>query len=156
MTGIDPKADSLHFAINVHIEFYKGELTPSEQSLVLAGFHTHSEEQSAPEYKKERVKWLAFDERKQLRAILTAEILWDWVYIDELWISQDCRGKGLGRKLMQLAEEFARSQSLQGLWLWTQSWQAEGFYERLGYDQFTRFDSFPKGYSRVGFRKTLA
>ncbi len=140
----------------MHFEFHKGDLTASEQSVVSAGFHTHSEEQSAPEYKKERVKWLAFDEQKQLRAILTAEILWDWVYIDELWISPDYRGNGFGRQLMQLAEEFAKSQSLQGLWLWTQSWQAEGFYERLGYDRFTRFDNFPKGYSRVGFRKTLA
>ena len=46
---------------------------------------------------------------------------------------------------MQLAEEFAVSQSLQGLWLWTQSWQAEGFYRQPGYSQFTRFDNFPGG-----------
>ena len=137
------------------IEFHQGDLTASEQSVVSAGFHRHSEEQAAPEYKKERVKWLAFDERRELRAVLTADILWDWIYIDELWVSADFRGEGLGRQLMQLAEEFAKSQSLQGLWLWTQSWQAEGFYRRLGYDQFARFDNFPKGHSRVGFRKRL-
>jgi hypothetical protein len=56
---------------------------------------------------------------------------------------------------MQLAEEFAISQSLQGLWLWTQSWQAEGFYKQLGYSQFTRFDNFPRGHWRIGFRKKL-
>lgn len=140
----------------MYIEVHKGDLTASEQSVVSAGFHTHAEEQSAPKYKKERVKWLAFDEQKKLSAILTADILWDWVYIDEIWVSPDCRGKGLGRHLMQLAEELAKSRSLQGLWLWTQSWQAEGFYERLGYYQFTRFDNFPKGYSRIGFRKVLA
>lgn len=54
---------------------------------------------------------------------------------------------------MQLAEEFAISQSLQGLWLWTQSWQAEGFYRQLGYSQFTRFDNFPRRNWRIGFRK---
>lgn len=116
----------------------------------------HNNEQGAPEYKKDRVKWLASDERDRVHAVLTADILWDWIYIDELWIAKESRGEGLGRKLMRLVEEFAISQSLQGIWLWTQSWQAEGFYRKLGYDEFTRFDDFPKGYSRIGFRKKLS
>ena len=124
--------------------------------MVSAGFQTHTEEQAAPEYKKERVKWLAFDEREDIRAVLTADILWDWVYIDELWISPESRGEGLGRQLMQLVEAFAKTRGLQGLWLWTQSWQAEGFYRQLGYSEFARFDDFPKGHSRIGFRKRLA
>ena len=77
------------------------------------------------------------------------------MYIDELWVSPASRGGGLGRQLMELAEEFARAQRLQGIWLWTQSWQAEGFYRQLGYSEFTRFDEFPKGHSRIGFRKPL-
>jgi GNAT superfamily N-acetyltransferase len=143
-------------AIRVDIEFRSGGLTASEQSVVSAGFQTHTEEQAAPEYRKERVKWLAFDEQNDIRAILTADILWDWVYIDELWVCPELRGEGLGRKLMQLAEAFAKSQGLQGIWLWTQSWQAEGFYRQLGYHEFTRFDDFPKGHSRIGFRKRLS
>ena len=139
----------------MNIEFRRGDLTFSEQSVVSDGFHTHTEEQNAPVHKKERVNWLAFDEKNEIRAVLTADILWDWIYIDELWIFPKLRGEGLGRQLMQLAEEFAVSQSLQGIWLWTQSWQAEGFYRQLGYSQFTRFDDFPKGYSRIGFRKRL-
>ena len=124
--------------------------------MVSEGFHTHTEEQDAPEYKKERIKWLAFDERKEIRAVLTADILWDWIYVDELWVSPKSRGEGLGRQLMQLAEEFALSMGLQGIWLWTQSWQAEGFYRQLGYSEFTRFDNFPIGHARIGFRKKLA
>ena len=139
----------------VDIEFRLGDLTSSEQSVISDGFRAHTEEQDAPEYKKDRVKWLAFDERNDIRAVLTADILWDWISIDELWISAKLRGEGLGRQLMQLAEEFAKSQSLQGVWLWTQSWQAEGFYRQLGYSQFTRFDNFPEGHSRSGFRITL-
>jgi len=142
-------------ATNVDIKFCRGDLTSSERSVVSQGFYAHAEEQDAPDYKKEHVKWLAVDERKDIKAVLTADVLWDWIYVDELWISPEFRGEGLGRKLMRLAEEFAMSQSLQGIWLWTQSWQAEGFYRQLGYSQFTRFDDFPKGYSRIGFRKRL-
>lgn len=131
-------------------------MTSSEQSVVSDGFQKQSHEQDAPEYKKDRVKWLASDERRTIHAVLTADILWDWIYIDELWVSPELRGEGLGRELMRLAEEFAISQSLQGIWLWTQSWQAEGFYRQLGYDEFTRFDDFPKGHSRIGFRKKLS
>ena len=139
----------------MEIEFRRDDLTPEERAVVSEGFRSHTDEQDAPEYRKERVTWLAFDEANESKAVLTAEILWDWMYIDELWVSPIARGEGLGRQLMQLAEEFARSQNLQGIWLWTQSWQAEAFYEKLGFSQFTRFENFPTGYSRIGFRKTL-
>ena len=56
---------------------------------------------------------------------------------------------------MQCVEEFAADESLQGVWLWTQSWQAESFYTKLGYEEFTRFENFPKGHTRIGFRKRL-
>ncbi len=137
------------------IEFSRGNLTSAEQALVSTGFEEHTGEQNAPRYEKERVKWLASDEGGNVAAVLTADILWDWLYIDELWVSSDLRGSGVGAKLMKLAEEFARSQGHQGAWLWTQSWQAEGFYRRLGYSEFTRFEDFPQGHSRIGFRKTL-
>jgi hypothetical protein len=44
---------------------------------------------------------------------------------------------------------------LTGIYLWTQSWQAGGFYAKLGYEQFTEFADFPPGHSRLGFRKYL-
>ena len=119
------------------------------------GFRQHGDETGGPEYRKEHVKWIANDEQDVIKAVLTADILWDWIYIDELWVSPGSRGNGLGRKLMLLAEDFAKSEKLQGIWLWTQSWQAEGFYAALGYDEFARFDDFPKGHSRIGYRKRL-
>lgn len=138
------------------IRFESGALTVSEQAVVLEGFGAHSLEQGAPEYVKEQYKWLGVDRGSRIEAALTAEILWDWMYIDELWVSPDSRGTGVGRRLMRLAEEFARSRDLEGIWLWTQSWQAAGFYDRLGFEEFTTFENFPRGYARVGFRKRLA
>ena len=79
--------------------------------MVSAGFDSHSEEKAAPAYEKKRVKWVAFDEQQYIRAALTAEVLWDWMYIDELWVTPEARGDGLGRQLMQLAEGFAAFRS---------------------------------------------
>lgn len=138
------------------VRFDREALTASEQAVVTEGFRVHNEGRGAPDYAKERVKWLVADEREGLKAVLTAEIVWDWIYVDELWVAAELRGTGLGRQLMHLAEEFAENQGLQGIWLWTQTWQAVGFYSRLGYEEFTRFDDFPKGHARVGFRKLLA
>ncbi len=119
------------------------------------GFAAHSREMQAPEYRKECVKWLAVEDEGDLIAILTADILWDWMYVDELWVHADLRGQGIGKRLMSIAEQFAITERLQGIWLWTQSWQAEGFYAHLGYAEFGRFENFPEGYTRTGFRKQL-
>ena len=140
----------------VDVRFGRGELTASEQAVVSEGFRVHSAGHGAPDYVKERVKWLAVDELDELRGALTADIVWDWMYIDELWVCPESRGDGLGQRLMLLAEELAASRGLQGVWLWTQSWQATGFYSGLGFDEFARFDDFPRGHTRVGFRKQLA
>jgi ribosomal protein S18 acetylase RimI-like enzyme len=137
------------------IVFRQGTLTPAEQLTVSRGFEEHSALVDAPGYSKELLHWLVPGQKPGVRGVLTAELLWDWLYIDELWISPELRGSGLGRRLMMRAEEFAREQQLSGIWLWTQSWQAEEFYRKLGYAEFTRFDNFPKGHARIGFRKAI-
>ncbi|MDJ0709292.1 MAG: GNAT family N-acetyltransferase [Woeseiaceae bacterium] len=130
-------------------------MTDSEQTVVARGFAAHSQERNAPEYRKEFVKWLAFDDKNDLIAALTADVLWDWMYVDELWVHANLRDRGLGKRLMILAGELAQAEGLQGIWLWTQSWQAEEFYARLGYEEFARFENAPKGHTRIGFRKQL-
>ncbi|MEE4277245.1 MAG: GNAT family N-acetyltransferase [Halieaceae bacterium] len=140
----------------MNIAFSRGELTAAEQSLVSAGFSEHARHVAAPEYLKDRLKWVVEGHQDGLVGVLTADVLWDWLYIDELWVSSGMRGTGLGRQLMQCAEDFAIREKLEGIWLWTQSWQAEGFYRKLGYIEFTRFERFPRGHCRIGFRKTLA
>jgi ribosomal protein S18 acetylase RimI-like enzyme len=140
----------------IEIEFNSGELSASDQQTVTAGFTRHNESRSAPHYKKERLSWIAYADGHKLVGAITTDILWDWMYIDELWVDDTRRGQGLGKKLMLQAEEYAESQNLTGLWLWTQSWQAAEFYQRLGYAEFARFPDFPRGHSRIGFRKILA
>jgi ribosomal protein S18 acetylase RimI-like enzyme len=138
----------------ITIELRAGDLRGDEQAVVTAGFTRHSDQLAAPPFEKQRLSWLAH-EGQALVGVLTADLLWDWLYIDELWVDESQRGKGLGKTLMQQAEDYASSKQIIGLWLWTQSWQAADFYSRLGYQEFTRFEDFPRGHSRLGFRKYL-
>jgi len=137
------------------IHFRAGELTSAEQAVVTNGFARHAAALAAPPFTKSRLVWCAQDKDGTLVGAATADQLWDWIYIDELWVEDSCRGTGLGRDLMVAVENYARAAGLAGVWLWTQSWQAEGFYRHLGYIEFTRFNDFPRGHSRIGYRKDL-
>ncbi|HIF9341218.1 TPA: GNAT family N-acetyltransferase [Photobacterium damselae] len=137
------------------IQFAQGALTSQHQAELSVGFESHSETQSAPPYHKEKINWTVENEQGKLVAVLTADILWQWLYVDELWVDESCRGTGMGKQLMAKAEAYAKEQHLSGLWLWTQSWQAPKFYQSLGFEEFTRFDNFPTGHSRIGLRKFL-
>ena len=138
------------------IRFSIGPLDEKIQESLTAGFQAHTEDRSLPSFQKDRINWLVFEGDEQLIGVLTADVLWNWVYIDELWVDKDYRGKGLGKELMEKAEGYAISNHMAGLWLWTQSWQAPEFYLQLGYQEFTRFDDFPKGHSRIGYRKQIS
>ena len=139
----------------LRIEFAKGGLDAKSQSELTAGLESHGQAQVAPSYQKDRFNWTVHNDNGELVAALTADLLWDWLYIDELWVDDRCRGTGMGTKLMLEAEHYATTHNLSGLWLWTQSWQAPMFYQKLGFVEFTRFDDFPAGYSRIGLRKAL-
>lgn len=137
------------------ITFTEGELDQQLQNLVSQGFEKHSDDLCAPAYQKNSVNWVLSNRSGECIAVLTADLLWDWIYIDELWVADTCRGLGYGKLLLEKAEDYARDEELSGIWLWTQSWQAPKFYEQMGYVEFTRFENFPKGHSRIGLRKTL-
>jgi len=140
----------------INVRFSIGHLDEIQQQLLATGFELHTKESLAPSFQKDRINWLAYEDNEFFVGGLTADVLWDWIYIDKLWVDKNYRGRGIGKKLMDKAEEYVISQSMTGLWLWTQSWQAPKFYEQLGYKEFTRFSDFPKGHYRIGFRKQVS
>jgi GNAT superfamily N-acetyltransferase len=86
--------------------------------------------------------------------------LWGWtsfsfLHVDVLFIPESLRGTGLGRSLMQRAEAEAIQRGCRGAWLDTFSFQARGFYERLGYELLGSIDDYPPGHSRYFLKKTL-
>jgi len=65
------------------------------------------------------------------------------------------RGAGLGRRLIKQAEEEAVRRGCRGVWLDTFSWQARGFYEKLGYSVFGTIDDYPPGHQRFFLKKVI-
>ena len=57
-----------------------------------------------------------------------------WLDLATLWVIEPLRGHGHGRRLLEAAEEEARTQGCRGVYLTTFSFQAKDFYERHGYE----------------------
>ena len=85
---------------------------------------------------------------------LAGETYCGWLFVKYLWVSDGLRGRGVGRELMARAEVRARERGCHSAWLDTFSFQARGFYEKLGYEEFGRLD-YPPGHHRHFLRKRL-
>jgi len=60
----------------------------------------------------------------------------DSVYMEVVYNDESVRGTGLGREMMLLCEARAKALGAREAWLYTMSFQAKPFYEKLGYRQF--------------------
>jgi GNAT superfamily N-acetyltransferase len=70
---------------------------------------------------------------------------WCWLYISYLWVSEDVRRQGVGSQILTTAETIARSRGCRAVWLNTFSYQAPGFYETMGYEEFGVLEDCPPG-----------
>jgi ribosomal protein S18 acetylase RimI-like enzyme len=84
---------------------------------------------------------------------------WTWggtCFIDKLWIDTSWRGRGLGTRLMQTAEAEARARGAAQIVLATHSFQAPGFYAKLGFERVATIDEYPKGFQDIFMKKALS
>lgn len=79
-------------------------------------------------------------------------------YLQSLYVLPESQGKGIGTKLLDAAEEFARSFGADAIWLgvMTQNLVTLDWYKRIGF-QFEKEEPFTMGNTTVmhliGFRK---
>jgi GNAT superfamily N-acetyltransferase len=78
-----------------------------------------------------------------------------YLQVNLLFVPEKMRGAGVGRKLMMEAEAEAVRRGCSAATLDTFSFQARGFYERLGYTVFGTLYDYPPGHSRFYLTKRL-
>ena len=65
--------------------------------------------------------------------------------LQQIWVDEALRRRGIGASLMQQVEATAIEHGCHLIYLDTFSFQAPEFYYRLGYQTACRFDGFPDG-----------
>ena len=77
------------------------------------------------------------------------------LHIDILWVRDDARGQGCGSRLLLAAEQEAIKRACRYAQLETLSFQAPGFYQKLGYRVFAQFDDVADKYTWYFMMKDL-
>jgi GNAT superfamily N-acetyltransferase len=93
-------------------------------------------------------------EKARIVAGLAGETYCGWLFVKYLWVSDALRGRGVGRELMARAEARALERGCHSASLETFSFQARGFYEKLGYREFAQLD-YPPNHHKHFMRKRL-
>ena len=123
-------------------------------AVVRHGLERFNEEQIGP-YAYEDFQLYARDGRGQVVGGMFGHFGMGWLYIDYLWLNDAMRSHGLGSGLLRCAEDEARSRGCTGLFLYTYSFQAPDFYQKLGYQIMGVLEDCPPGYQRHYLKKPL-
>lgn len=113
-------------------------------NVAVTGFHEYSP-----------VNFFLRDRGDEVMGGLLAQIWGGVLYVRILWVSEALRGRGFGRRLVEAAEQRAVERGCRHAFLGTFSFQAPGFYEKLGYRVYARADDWPVGHAHHFLRKDL-
>ena len=75
-----------------------------------------------------------------------------WMQVYALWLPDELRGKGIGTALMREAEQEALRRGCPRMFLETLSFQAPGFYRRLGFEAVAEVADKPLGHTEYVMR----
>jgi GNAT superfamily N-acetyltransferase len=96
------------------------------------------------------------DETKNIVAGATGHTWGETCELRQVWVAEPLRGHGYGRRLMGEAEAEAVRRGCGQLFLTTHSFQAPGFYKKLGFAVISELPNYPRGHSQFVLRKLLS
>lgn len=102
-----------------------------------------------------RFSVFAKNDNQEVIGGIRAICFWNTLHIELLWLSEECRGKGIGNSLIKTAEKFALEKKCEKAFVETTSWQAKPFYEKNGYHLIATLNDRPKGHATHYLSKDL-
>lgn len=128
--------------------------TEEQRAAILAPLRAHNIAKAGPSL-YEPIALLVRDDNDAILGGLYGHTFYRWLFIELLAVPEQGRGQGIGSKLMNMVEEFAREKDCVGIWLDTFDFQAPGFYKKLGYTECGEIVDYPLGHKRHFFQKRL-
>ncbi|AOA00231.1 GNAT family N-acetyltransferase [Carnobacterium divergens] len=96
-----------------------------------------------PAYEKKEIAFTAYDDNGAVLGAVVGEIVWNHLHVSLLGIDQTMQKQGVGQKLLQHIEEYAKQFGARMVILETMSWQAPKFYQKNGYQIFGTVENHP-------------
>lgn len=89
-------------------------------------------------------KFAVYDDQKLIGGAVGI-IRFGWYFLEDLWIDENYRKNNIGTKIIKMIEECAKKNKALGVRMNTWSFQARGFYEKMGYTVYATFEDCPPG-----------
>ena len=133
------------------------QASQTEIESILAGLNAYNDQQVPATHPLWTGIELAINspDGKTIGGILGGVGSWGGLEIKILWVDEQHRGKGLGKKLLMQAETQAKSLGATIAMLDTFNFQAKDFYLANGYQIAGSINGFPEGHERYYFYKHL-
>ena len=97
----------------------------------------------------------ARNEQGEIQGGLVGWTYKNWFHISSLWVDDNLRGTGLGKRVLMASEEEARQRGCIGSHLDTFSFQAPEFYASQGYEIFGQLEGYFGAHTRFFYKKAL-
>ncbi|HKV75871.1 MAG TPA: GNAT family N-acetyltransferase [Gemmatimonadales bacterium] len=95
------------------------------------------------------------DESGQIVAAAAGHTWGETCELKQVWVAEPLRGAGVGRRLMAEAEGEAVRRGSRQIVLSTFTFQAPGFYRKLGFEVVGEVAGYPTGHAHLVLRKSV-
>ena len=130
------------------------EPNPEDLESLRNGLRAYNESKIG-KYKDKKIALFVKNDQKKVVAGIYATLLWDWIHIEWLWVSEELRGKGTGSRLINQIEEYALKNDIHRFLLETGSFQALDFYIKNGFEIFGEIKDMPPGHISYYLKKEI-
>lgn len=130
------------------------EISPQDRETVRQGLREYNLPRWEDTHAAE-LHVLARDPQGRIQGGILAETHGKWLEIEFLWVAEEYRGQKIGSRLLQYAEEEARTRGCLYAFLNTLDFQAPKFYPRFGYREVFALEEFPRTGRKIFFVKKL-
>lgn len=142
-----PKADDL-------VVSSEPDANPADVGQVRRGLHGYNAHETGLEA-QQLVNLFVRDKAGEIRGGLLGYRWGGWLHLTHLWVAEPYRGRGLGRRLLETAEQEAMDTGAQGCFATAFDFQSPDFYRRLGYEVYAELPDYPPGHTTYHLRKWL-
>ena len=128
---------------------------PADLDVIERALVEHNEARSEPRNYSPLAIFLRNGEG-QIVGGLRGLTVWGWLFVSQLWVAEDLRGQDYGTRLMEAAEQEARTRGCHSAYVDTFSFLALDFYQKVGYTVFGTLEGFPTGHTRYFLKKPFS